>query len=918
MKISFLDRKSALILIFVICVAGSAKAQIIQFRPDLSVTSVDAVGGTYEPGDTISVETRVENIGNLFAYAGYTITFYASVGNTHYSLGSWDYPSISPGQEHYYRSSCTFPEDIPDGDYYIQIVVTCTGDTNTSNNSGYDSSTVAVESPSADLVAYALTVETGDRYRPGDQIGLYIRVINRGPSSSNSFTIDFYVSEDSEITADDYRIGSLDHGGLAPGEEYWDFPSRFSLPDHISQGAYYIGMIVNYEDDADSSNNVYYYSNAVSVGTPAYLSVESVAAADGTYPKGSTIRIDAVIKNTGYLNSGGFTVEFYASTDTAISGSDYRLGSESRDDLPTDEYDRFTATCQFPPDIPDGEYYIGMIVTWWPGEGTSRNTAYDSEPILIGNPVDLAVLQVDAEDGPFTLNGNDRHNPINVTSTVRNAGMKNSDRYTVDFYASSDRIINTDDYHIAFANRDGLAPGREHRLRTLCEFPPNIPEGRYYVGALITYSDDSNPANNAGYDNVRVTIAHPAGYVCGHMEYPDFRAMRYSGQKDVNHPIRYALVSVWDSGARGNDPSDDNELGRTTYTDHNGNYGLAIPTNAPVGRQVYVRVYTKGTIRIHAEGPQDQYAGFDREVCDVRSSDYLSNGVPKLGTSELYNGQSAASEHPRNSSVEVNLTVPDSEGSNRGAFNVFDSVVEGFIKAREFFDVNLPHIVTYWPGPNENSYYRNGGAIFFEQEDRGDRDTIMHEYGHYIAHEYDFAQGFGGDDPNHWWGRDLRYSADNDATRIRNEQEAMNLAFREAWPYLFSIATQYGDTDYPCSGDPNINDFDEGAGSMSIDYDLQEDTSYHASVTMGTGQYYENMVCYALWDIFDDNDDDGDDDDTLSDTSLSKIWAISLDDKPGEPYDIRAFWNGWFARGYGRETEITRIFRRHKMSFTKP
>ncbi len=235
---------------------------------------------------------------------------------------------------------------------------------------------------------------------------------------------------------------------------------------------------------------------------------------------------------------------------------------------------------------------------------------------------------------------------------------------------------------------------------------------------------------------------------------------------------------------------------------------------------------------------------------------------------------------------------------------VCDSVIEGFHKAKTFFDVNLPEITTYWPSSEDSSYYVSSVGIFIAQDDRGDRDVIMHEYGHYIAETYGFAQGSVGEDSIHYWNLDLRYNPVE-----RTDEEAMNLAFREAWASLFSIATQRGDTGYPNSGDTGYQDVDEGSGE-TLEVDLEGGTDAHDS----PGQYFENMNCCALWDIFDDHNSRQDNNDTLSDTSLSKIWTISRDYQPD---DIIDFWNSWF-QSYDYASEITRIFRDHEMSFPKP
>jgi hypothetical protein len=181
----------------------------------------------------------------------------------------------------------------------------------------------------------------------------------------------------------------------------------------------------------------------------------------------------------------------------------------------------------------------------------------------------------------------------------------------------------------------------------------------------------------------------------------------------------------------------------------------------------------------------------------------------------------------------------------------------------------------------------------------------MHEYGHYIADVFDFTQGDVGDNPIHYWIGDLR-----NYPIQRTDEQARNLTFRESWATLFSVATQYGDTSYPYSGDTRYQDQDEESGS-EFKVDLEKDTDEKRE----PGEFYEHMNCCALWDIFDDNDDKVDDHDELSDPNLSKIWTVLRASKPN---DIKDFWDGWFASYDDYTSEITRIFQDHRMLFVKP
>ena len=140
----------------------------------------------------------------------------------------------------------------------------------------------------------------------------------------------------------------------------------------------------------------------------------------------------------------------------------------------------------------------------------------------------------------------------------------------------------------------------------------------------------------------------------------------------------------------------------------------------------------------------------------------------------------------------------------------------------------------------------------------------------------------------------------------------MNLAFREAWASVFSIATQYGDIQYPYAGDSKYTDVDENTDRIrEVDLDNEGMSRF------SPGQYFENMNAGALWDIFvtlDNNANPGDGSDVPGHAPLSMIWAISRD---YQPENIIDFWNSWF-REYDYEAEMTYIFEGHEMPFIKP
>ena len=112
------------------------------------------------------------------------------------------------------------------------------------------------------------------------------------------------------------------------------------------------------------------------------LEVLSCLVGDGTYNPGDTISVTGQYRNNGNLPTGTFTADFYASTNTIISPSDYYLGSRNYSSLGAGLTTNFGPHFLTLPCIPEQPYYIGVLVTVTGDADTSDNTGYD--PVRIG------------------------------------------------------------------------------------------------------------------------------------------------------------------------------------------------------------------------------------------------------------------------------------------------------------------------------------------------------------------------------------------------------------------------------------------------------------------------------------------------------------------------------------------------------
>ena len=831
--------------------------------PDLKLTFIELRSSDpIIPGGSVTVDYIVENIGS-YDSGQFDVYLYTSEDTTitrdDYEFGHHLVDSLDPGERTRISRECYLPDYIPLGDYYVGGIVECSDDGNIENNSFCGNSFSVILY--VDIAVQNVGVNRKDTI-PGGSINVTVTVENIEQLSSDDYTIGYYASTDTTT----YFLGSLERSGLSSGEtDTFDYLCQ--LPQDIPLGQYGIVVKLTCDNDTNEYNNEG-RSSVITMGPNTNLEVNSVEAANSTYILGDQITVYTLIKNIGDVASQAYTVDYYASTDSTISTTDYHIGYVERDGLAPGEQHSYETTFQIPFNLIPENYYIGMIVTCPEEYDPSNNTGCSKEKIELAHPAgyDLVFQSIEVAPGVY-LPGDE----LVIYNLIKNGGDLSTEGYAVDYYASTDAVITTQDQHIGYVEREGLAPGQQHSYETTYLIPHNLIMGNYYIGAIITYPIGSDMVINARCSEETFELVLSGGNVSGQMLY-------LNRDRLIEFPIRYALVKIYDADDN-EDPNDDRVIG-TTHTDKDGNYNVVVLNYETSSQNIYVKVFADSFI--------DAYPDVEGKVCRVKDDVF----------GEIYYMKSDLYPHPGHESVVISMTA-DRKG---GEFMIYDSIMEGFHKAKTFFDINLPEVTTFWPSEEETSYYDPCDlSIHISQGDRGDRDVIMHEYGHFVADIFAFAQGDVGDNSIHYWIADLR-----NYPIQRKDEEARNLTFSESWATLFSIATQYGDTSYPYAGDTKYQDQDEESGSEFM-INLETDTSKKHD----PGEFYENMNCCALWDIFDDNDDHADNEDTLSDTSLSKIWTVFRNSRPD---DIEDFWNGWF-QSFDYTDEITRIFQDHKMSF---
>jgi hypothetical protein len=850
MKMLFFSFKPAVVILLFFCASLEAST--------ISVSYINPDVYYYHPGDTIKIfyELRFSNpsgeIKNvsleLYLSSDTTIT------TSDFKLGS---RTENVGQGEYGWGSWLgnqIPMDYPTGSYYVGIIVSAAS---FSNITYCNLNPVTIDPKlSPDIIVNYIGMYP-DNFFPGDQGKILFTVKNIGSYKAENTYVHLYGSTDSTITDDDYYLGGATIGSLAIGQETasskeWDF----KVPNNIPIGDYFIGGIAFCSANETNLENNTFRGYTFSVVNPIDISVDDVIIDSGIYRPGNSINITTTTKNVGNFSSGEYTIDLYATNNIATS---LLLGSFECSSLEPGKQETFNTLCQFPANIPPDYYYILAFIECHNDIDVDNNYAESYSPVWVGPLADLSVELVDVNNVVYMPG-----DQIKVYTLIKNIGDGISEGYSVDFYISPDTAITEQDLHIGSVSREALAAGAQHSYNTTCQFPQvplGLPAGDYYIGIIVTCPIDYFRENNTGYDMSTCQVVHPAGLIYGQTRYR------------TQIPIRYAQVKIF-AGNNNNISPNDRIIGQT-YTNSNGIYSVIIPEDINNAAKIYVKVI--------AEGAAGAYPTTTNNICNVKDDVF----------NQTYSIISPLYLHPHNSSLRADLKITSNDYPD-GAFCVYDSIIEGFIQTKTILGIEPNEITAYWPSSYNMTFYTNdpNAGIFIAQGDRSDRDVILHEYGHYIADINDFAQGAVGENSTHYWNLDLRSNP-----VYRTDEHAKNLAFREAWATLFGIAIQYKQT-YSTTYD----DYDE-ISRLTYTVDLEK----YSKGNYTPGQYFENMNSCVLWDIFDNNNDSADNNDTLSDTSMVKIWTTMNLYKPD---DIIDFWNGWF-KSFQYTAEMTRIFNNH-------
>lgn len=152
------------------------------------------------------------------------------------------------------------------------------------------------------------------------------------------------------VTADDDSFAS-------PTSNSFVFSQTFTS---VEQVRYYCS--VHSSPGQNINTNMNGIINVVEAMPSTEVGIESVDAVDGTYKAGEDVQVVTQLKNNSTVDSGEFQVNFYASQDSAITGSDILVGSQLVNNIAAGASLELEENINLPGGLTAGDYFIGAIL----------------------------------------------------------------------------------------------------------------------------------------------------------------------------------------------------------------------------------------------------------------------------------------------------------------------------------------------------------------------------------------------------------------------------------------------------------------------------------------------------------------------------------------------------------------------------
>lgn len=483
---------------------------------DLRLDACTTTALTTAPGGSFLVSSTVSNQGAVSTETWRNGVYRSS--NTIFGdaddvlIGQSIVPALAAGASTTGNIPATMPSSTTLGSYYLFCKadpLSALLETEEGNNNSSTGIAISVGAASVDLTLPVLTpsktlLSIGDSFTISDTVQNVGTLSTTTASSRSSFTIRYYLSSDSTISAADRLLGSRSVLPLLAGASS-AANTTVKIPLTTPPGStYYLGALVDANKDVAESNelnNAPYFSTQITVNRNIELHfVTDPSGAPASIGNGLNFNLSNNVINSGStVTSGPVTVRFYLSKDSIISTADTLIGSRSISSLAAGASSSVSTKLTIPVGLAPGDYKLGAIIdpTNTLTETNEGNNIWATGPSLsVFRNQDVTVTSVT----PLTITGLKPGYNMDVSSTISNIGSTyTSGSVLTRFYLSVDPIVTTADTLIGSRTLSAMAPGAPSTATSSTQIPLDLSPGIYYFGAItdpVNTLAESNESNN--------------------------------------------------------------------------------------------------------------------------------------------------------------------------------------------------------------------------------------------------------------------------------------------------------------------------------------------------------------------------------------------------------------------------------------
>jgi 5-hydroxyisourate hydrolase-like protein (transthyretin family) len=221
---------------------------------------------------------------------------------------------------------------------------------------------VMVQAPLPDLTVTSVTVSSV-RVRVGEELTVSWVERNQGTGNAGAYNVGVYLGKTEY--GKDYKLGQDYSSGLGAGGSR-SRSLRFTIPNTVSPGLYYVTVFIDETDivrESNENNNIGSTTpNIITVDPPPPpdLTVRDVVFSPQSVVQGGGLTVSWTEANIGSGNAGPYRVGVYLGVSEY--GRDYLLGSLNRDGLSAGGSRGFTQTFTVPSSVPPGIYYVTVFI----------------------------------------------------------------------------------------------------------------------------------------------------------------------------------------------------------------------------------------------------------------------------------------------------------------------------------------------------------------------------------------------------------------------------------------------------------------------------------------------------------------------------------------------------------------------------